>query len=138
MEQQLLENHFRRVDSLDEIKPLVELCKAGRLFEVQDWIAGGKPVNPPPPPTKGQRPKSPLEIAIDSGFYSLVKVLLEGGADYRSHDYRGPMNRALEKRRFDIIRLFVENGFDPDPDLTTTCPGVSATMTSTSIRRGHG
>ena len=112
MEQQLLENHLRRVDSLDEIKPLVELCKAGRLFEVQDWIAGGKPVNPPPP-AKGQRPKSPLEIAVDSGFHSLVKVLLEGGADYRSHDYRGPMNRALEKRRFDIIRLLVENGFDP-------------------------
>jgi hypothetical protein len=34
--------------SLEEISPLADLCRAGKLFEVQDWIANGKPVNPPP------------------------------------------------------------------------------------------
>ncbi len=27
--------------SSDEIKPLIELCKAGKLFEVQEWIKSG-------------------------------------------------------------------------------------------------
>jgi hypothetical protein len=31
----------RRAGNLDEIRPLVALCKAGRLFEVQRWIARG-------------------------------------------------------------------------------------------------
>ena len=38
----------RRAESHDDIKPLVELCKAGKLFEVQKWIVSGKPVNGPP------------------------------------------------------------------------------------------
>jgi hypothetical protein len=28
----------QQAHSLEEIKPLLELCKAGRLFEIQDWI----------------------------------------------------------------------------------------------------
>jgi len=40
----------KRANDYDEIKPLIDLCKAGRLFDVQDWITDGKPINPPPPP----------------------------------------------------------------------------------------
>ena len=69
----------RRAATREEIAPLVTLCRAGRLFEVQEWIASGKPVNPPPL-GKGTQPKTPLQIAVDSGFHSLVRVLLEAGA----------------------------------------------------------
>ena len=73
-------NKQLRARSREEILPLIDLCKKGRLFEVQNWIAEGKPVNLPCDDPKGRRLHSPLEIAIDMGFHSLVAVLLDGGA----------------------------------------------------------
>ncbi len=92
----------------DEIKPLIEMCKAGRLFEVQDWIASGKPVDPPALPKKGGK-KSPLRIAIDSGFHSLVQVLLQGGASTSGRGY-SPMEHCLSERRLDLVKLLVDHG----------------------------
>lgn len=108
-------NHadVKRASTHEEVKPLIDLCKAGRLFDVQSWIAAGNPVNPPPHPGKGARKKAPLEYAIDAGFHSLVEVLLKGGADFRTEGSYCPMNQALEKGRFDIVRLLVEHGYDP-------------------------
>jgi hypothetical protein len=101
-----------RAASHEAIAPLIDLCKAGRLFEVQAWIAAGQPVNAPPPPKKGQCPKAPLEIAIDRGFHSLVLVLLEGGAVQEPAGYGAPIYRALNARRLDIVQLLVDHGFD--------------------------
>jgi ankyrin repeat protein len=103
----------RRAPDKASIAPLIELCKAGRLFEVQEWIEQGKPVNAPPIPAKGTRTKSPLEFAIERGFHSLVQVLLQGGAVQEPRGYDSPMNRALRARRFDIVQLLVEHGFNP-------------------------
>jgi hypothetical protein len=102
-----------RAKDYDQIRPLIELCKAGKLFEVQEWIAAGNPVNPPPLPTKGQRGKTPLEVAIEHGFHSLIKILLQAGAVQEPDDYRSPMNSALSMRRMDIVTLLVEHGYDP-------------------------
>jgi hypothetical protein len=102
-----------RAADQETIAPLVELCKAGRLFAAQEWIAAGKPVNPPPPPPKGKRTRSPLEVSIDRGFHSLVQVLLEGRAVQEPKGYDCPLNQALRLRRFDIVQLLVEHGFDP-------------------------
>jgi hypothetical protein len=84
---------MKRTVTYEEIKPLIGLCKAGKLFEVQEWIGSGKPVNPPPS-VSGYKRKSPLEIAIDLGFHSLVKVLLDGGADINEPRY-WPLDHAL-------------------------------------------
>src|SRR5262245_14827052 len=97
-----------RASTYEEIRPLVELCKAGRLFDVQAWIAQGKPVNAPPFPSKGRRGKTPLEIGLDLGFHSLIQVLLEAGAVQEPVEgWDSPMSRALAMRRFDIVQLFV-------------------------------
>lgn len=103
---------IRRAQTQEEIQPLIELCKAGKLFEVQEWIAAGKVVNPPIYPTHRASRRSPLEIAVGHGFHSLVKVLLEGGAAIESTDYDGPVEKALDMRRLDLIQLFVEHGYD--------------------------
>jgi hypothetical protein len=34
-----------QANNFDELVPLVDLCRAGKLFEVQAWIAESKPVN---------------------------------------------------------------------------------------------
>ena len=90
---------------------MIEFCKAGRLFEAQDWIAAGQPVNPPDPIPKKPRKRSPLQIAIDSGFHSLVQVLLQGGAAVEEPRY-SPLAHALELRRLDLVKLLVSHGAD--------------------------
>ncbi|MFW6147710.1 MAG: ankyrin repeat domain-containing protein [Thermodesulfobacteriota bacterium] len=77
---------------------------------MQEWIASGKPVNPPPS-VSGYKRKSPLEIAIGLGFHSLVQVLLQGGADLHEPRY-WPLDDALRKRRLDLVKLLVEHGAD--------------------------
>ena len=101
----------KSASTYEEIHPLVTLCRAGKLFEVQAWIAAGKPVNLPSPVNR-RRGKAPLEIAIDRGFHSLVQVLLEGGASIEEEGPYCPMNQALMLRRFDIVQLIVEYGYD--------------------------
>ena len=99
-----------RTESIDEIKPLIELCKAGKLFDVQAWIKSGKPVNPPLP-TKG-RHKSPLEYAIDRGFHSLAEVLLKGGAEVTNTDRYNALEHAIRVHRLDLVELLLAHGAD--------------------------
>ena len=101
-----------RSESCEEIKELNQLCKLGQLFEVQEWISSGKPVNPPVPPAKGNRPKSPLQYSIQQGFHSLVKVLLDAGAELETDRRYNPVIHALKICRLDIIKLVAEYGAD--------------------------
>jgi len=52
---------MKKAETKDEIRPLIELCRAGKLFDVQKWIAAGKPIDPPLPLPKVQRQRSPLQ-----------------------------------------------------------------------------
>jgi len=101
---------MKRTETYEEIKPLIDLCKAGKLFEVQEWIVSGKPVNGPQS-VSGYRRKGPLEVAINLGFHSLVQILLEGGADIKEPRYN-PLQHALWNKRLDLIELLVVYGAD--------------------------
>jgi hypothetical protein len=104
----------QRANDRAEIAPLLDLCRAGRVFDVQAWIAAGKPVNPPPRAPRSSRVKAPLEVAIELGFHSLVEVLLRGGAVQEpAAGYDSPISRALRMRRLDIVELLIEHGCDP-------------------------
>ena len=105
-------DEVRRAATYDEIEPLVKSCKQGKLFDVRVWIDAGKPVNPPSVCERRQRPKYPLMVAIESGFHSLVQVLLQAGASPLTDEWGSPMSQALEMRRLDIIQLLVEFGYD--------------------------
>lgn len=102
---------MRRAETYEQIQPLIGLCKTGRLLDVQDWIAAGNPVNLPLPTDKKTRRKNPLEIAIESGFHSLVEVLLRAGS-YQEEPRYSAMDHALEKRRVDLVELLVKYGAD--------------------------
>ena len=54
----------------EESKGLIALCRAGKLYEVDKWITSGKSIQTPP-----EIRKTPLHIAIDLGFHSLVELL---------------------------------------------------------------
>jgi len=69
-----------------DLKPFIELCKAGKLLEVQKWIDGDKPFLLPEQKA-GTRWKSPLEYTMERGFHSLVQVLLEAGTPITTFRY---------------------------------------------------
>src|SRR5882672_8792728 len=45
---------------------VLRLCREGRLFELEQWIAAGRSIVMP-----GDYKKSPLRIAVQTGFHSL-------------------------------------------------------------------
>ena len=60
----------RREALPDDLKELCSLCRAGKLFAVQEWIEAGKRYRLP----EGNFTTSPLRVSIQSGFHSLVGV----------------------------------------------------------------
>ena len=54
----------------EEAKNLLSLCRAGKLYDVEKWIASGKSLQMP----AGIK-NTPLAVAIDLGFHSLVELL---------------------------------------------------------------
>jgi hypothetical protein len=101
----------RQARSYEEIKPVADLCRVGKLFEVQAWIAAGRPVNPPTP-SRGNGPQALLDIALDLGFHSMVQVLLQAGAVSPRDGWSSPLNRAVQMRRLDLIQLLVDHGYE--------------------------
>jgi hypothetical protein len=91
----------------NEAKHLLQLCKTGRLFEVQNWIASSKSLCLP-----ADIKTTPLEVALGTGFHSLVELLV------RNESSQELKNRALGKavsfKRLDLIELLVANGAEPN------------------------
>ena len=55
---------------------VLQLCREGRLFELQQWIAAGRSIVMP-----SDYRKSPLGIAVQTGFHSLIELLLQHESD---------------------------------------------------------
>jgi hypothetical protein len=68
----------------EEGKELIYLCRTGRLYEVDAWIASGKSLSVP-----SQFRKTPLQVAVDIGFHSLIRLLACHDRDVAN------LNRAL-------------------------------------------
>lgn len=93
----------------DELDPLRQMCKEGRLFDVQLWIKAGRPLVLKKLPPPGRRRMAPLIIAIDRGFHSLVQVLIEGGMPLEADDYHA-LHYAVQTKRKDIVALLIQHG----------------------------
>jgi hypothetical protein len=56
------------------------MCREGRLYDVEHWIAEGRPLQLAPEAIhKRIRPKTVLQIALETGQHSLVFLLLRSG-----------------------------------------------------------
>ena len=63
--------------SPDDARALHQMCREGRLYDVERWIAEGKPLQLTPGAIrKGTRQKTALQIALESGQHSLAFLLL--------------------------------------------------------------
>lgn len=89
----------------DDVEDFRRAVRKGRLFDVQTWISDGKPLF-----QRDGRRKHALEIAVETGFHSMVQVLAEVWPD------RDTLNEALQqaawKRRPDLVWLLLEHGAD--------------------------
>src|SRR5436190_22787251 len=94
----------RREALPDDLKELCSLCRAGKLFAIQEWIAAGKRYRLP----EGNFTTSPLRVSIQSGFHSLVEVLLRAGvSDDEKND---ALWSAVNDRNLDLIQLLAAYG----------------------------
>lgn len=95
-----------------EIAELMAACKQGRFYDVEEWIACGKPLQALPGAAQRRRSSSPLLFAVSAGQLDLVRVLLCNG--YRAEfEPRSPIDDALDSRRWDILGLLLDWGVDP-------------------------
>ena len=89
--------------STTEAKYLIGLCKIGKLFEVQQWIALGKSLC-----VSAELRVTPLETSVNTGFHSLVELLARNEL---SQDVKNrALRRALTNKRLDLIELLVSHG----------------------------
>jgi ankyrin repeat protein len=88
------------------------MCREGRLFDVDRWISEGKPIQIHPQSiAKNTRPKTALQIALETGQHSLVFLLLSRGYQLALERY-GPLDLALQARRWDLFDLLLQWGAD--------------------------
>lgn len=98
--------------SLEELKPFHQLCREGRLYEVDRWITEGKPIQHAPDAIpKGTRPKTALQLVLETGQHSLSSLLLSKGYRLDLERYQ-PLNLALQAHRWDLFDLLLEWGAD--------------------------
>ena len=98
----------RLASSQEDLRALHELCREGRVYDVESWIAVGKPVQLAPETIpKGTRPKTALQIALESGQHSLASLLLKSG--YRLElDRSAALDLTLRARCWDLFDLLLQ------------------------------
>jgi len=117
----------------DELKALLRLVQAGKLFAVQDWIKSGKPLRL----AVGNQPKtSALYTAVESGFHSMVDELLRAGG-WSVQELSAALELARSTRRFDIAELLDQRGARSKPmDFETSCDKLDLFMMERQLRAG--
>jgi hypothetical protein len=99
----------------EELRELVQLCSAGRVYDVERWIQEGRPLQA----STYQRPRrasvvSPLLAAIRSKHRDVVLLLLCNGyrLDLEANAWNSVLDEALSVRAFDILDLLLKWGAD--------------------------
>jgi len=87
---------------------LHQLCRDGRLYDVERWIRAGRPLQVAQGITiKGRRLTSALEIALEARNHSLLLLLLCNGYD-PNLEPRNPLDLAIRSRRWDLVDMLLD------------------------------
>jgi len=87
-------------------KQLLSFCRSGRLYDIEKWIAAGKPLDVPV--AKNRKSKTLLQIAVETGFHSLVELIARHDTNQASKN--AALADSVSLRRLDFVELLVENG----------------------------
>lgn len=98
------------ISEIEDTKELIRLCRAGRLYEIERWITAGKPLEISAAQSRG-RQRTLLELAVDTGFYSLVELIARNEPSDEAKT--AALIRSVSAKRMDIVELLFANGADP-------------------------
>lgn len=90
----------------NDSKELLNLCRAGRLYDIEKWIATGKKLEIEMP--RNRRKKALLQVAVETGFHSLVELIAKHDASQSAKN--AALADAVELRRLDLVDLLVSAG----------------------------
>ena len=93
----------------DRSKELVALCRTGKLYEIEKWIADGKSLDISALKKRG-RQATLIEIAVETGFHSLVELIAKHEPSQSAKD--AALSKAVELRRLDLVEVLLANGAD--------------------------
>ena len=86
----------------EDTKELVSLCRTGRLYDIERWIAAEKPLDVP------AKYGSLIQVAVQTGFHSLIELIATHENNQSSKI--AALGDAVSLHRMDFIQLLVENG----------------------------
>ena len=87
----------------EDAKLLLGLCRSGKLYEVERWIAAGRSIRTP-----GSFKKGPLDIAVEQGFHSLVELLARNECEASVKN--DALALAVAKKRLDLVQVLISLG----------------------------
>lgn len=93
----------------NEAKELIRLSRAGKLYEIEKWINDGKSLEVSTAIKRG-RQRSLLEIAVETGFHSLVELIAKHEGSQSAKD--AALGDAKSSRGLDLVELLLANGAD--------------------------
>ena len=93
--------------SLEQTKELVALCRIGKLYEIERRVTQWGTLCPHPE----THCRTPLYVAIEKGFHSLVELLIRHTPDQSTKNKA--LLQAVYKNRADLTEVLVEHGADP-------------------------
>lgn len=96
-----------------EVADLVQFCRQGRVYAVEEWIKCGKPLWTANDRLRGtHRLDSPLAVAIESGQFDLAVLLLCNGFPAET-ERESLLGRALDRRALRFVDLLLQWGANP-------------------------
>lgn len=100
-----------RFGSVEDLDPLKQLVKEGKVFDVQDWLQAGKPYHLP----DESKYWPLLELAAARGVYAMVQILLTVPWSQASLDRA--LHRSVRNRHPEAGLLILKAGADPNSAL---------------------
>lgn len=98
---------------------LQRLCRDGRLYDVERWIAAGRPLQLAAgvEVSGRRRVRTALEVALERRDQALTLLLVANGYDLAVERIgpleASPLDAALELRRRDLLEILLDWGADP-------------------------
>jgi len=115
------------------LKQLLALIQAGKLFELQEWIAADKNLNAPKNSDYRARP---LRVVVETGFHSMVAVLLRAGK-WNEDELAEAAELAFDNRRSDLAELVLSAGAKLNQiSFYTICKTMDLGMMERFLRAG--
>ncbi len=122
-----------RPKTSDDIKELLRLVQAGKLFAVQDWIKAGKRLRGG---NGGKSESSVLRAAVTTGFHSLVEELLRAGG-WSPSDLAHSLELARSCKQYDVAELLGSHGAPAKlSTFRTSCEKLDLFMMERLLRSG--